>query len=255
MLPLLIISAISSFTLSSLVLFLTYMDTVVRHLLTTWIVLSGAAAACWFSTFCVYKYSALKSPSLIVIFASIGFHCASSLYLLFSTWWKVVGTQRAREERKAKFLMHEKVIEEYRELAKSEWEKCYHSEENTDTVIGVSSTDETYGSYGSYGTDISSMSIESDCYVSSYFSDAPTAASDRTGPVSTASSSSSSSSSWLSIVFPLPCSIKLEIAEHKTIFPSFCRPPQIDIFKRHSAEQSLCSWDSFLLRDEVERMV
>ncbi|AOW02396.1 hypothetical protein B0I72DRAFT_10032 [Yarrowia lipolytica] len=219
MLPLLVISAISSFTLSGLVLLLPRLSSLFQ-LLVTWTVLSGAAGACWFSCFCVLKYSpTLYTPSLAILVSSAVFHLCNTTYLCAITWYRMVGTKKSRKARQEKFIQHERILSEYRDLAKTEWDKCYAGDstcyEDTD------------------GVDISSMDV--DC---------------ENGRFSSSMESIMSTMGSVSITTDLTPEVSPTLP-----FPSFCRTPEISIFKNRDS----ITWDEIrnvdFLCDHVERMV
>lgn len=223
MLPLLVISGLSSFTLSGLILLLTRISRL-YHVFIVWLVLSGAAGACWFSCFCVLQYApALYTPSLAVLVSSAVFHGINTSYLVSMTWYRVVGTRKSRQHRQKKFLQHEKILNEYRDLAQTEWDKCYAGEstcyEDTD------------------GVDISSMSVDCEYGFSS-------------------GESSSTMDSILSTMGSVSITTELTPEVSPTLpFPSFCRAPEISIFKNRES----VTWDEIrevdFLHDATERMV
>ncbi|KAG5368708.1 hypothetical protein CJU90_0930 [Yarrowia sp. C11] len=226
MLALLVISAISSFVLSGLVLLLPRIPNL-YHLALVWTVLSGAAGACWFACYNVLTYSpALYTPSLAILVSSAVFHLFNTTYLCTITWYRVVGTRRSRKERQEKFLQHERILSEYRDLAQTEWDKCYAGEstcyEDTD------------------GIDISSMDVDIEH-----------------GRFSTTSGECSSSlDSILSTMGSVSITTSLSPATSPTLpFPSFCRSPEISIFKN----RDIVTWDEIrnvdFLNDHAERMV
>lgn len=227
MLPLLVISAISSFTLSGLVLLLPRVSSLF-HLAVTWTVLSGAAGACWFSCFCVLKYSpALYTPSLSILIASAMFHLFNTTYVGTVTWYRMVGTSKSRKARQEKFLQHEQILSEYRDLAQTEWDKCYAAGESTCYDDGV---------------DISSMDVDIEY--------------GRFSATSSTADYSSSMDSILSTVGSDSITTDLSPEVSPTLpFPSFCRTPDISLFKNRDS----ITWDEIrnidFLSDHVERMV
>lgn len=234
MLPLLVISAVSSFTLSGLVLLLPRVSSLF-NLAVTWTVLSGAAGACWFSCFCVLKYSpALYTPALSILISSAIFHLFNTTYLCTITWYRMVGTRKSRKARQEKFLQHERILSEYRDLAKTEWDKCYAGDstcfEDTD------------------GVDISSMDV--DIEAGRRLSQRVSSSSSSSGDYS------SSMDSILSTVGSDSITTDLSPEVSPTLpFPSFCRTPEISIFKNRES----ITWDEIrnvdFLSDHVGRMV
>ncbi|KAG5361066.1 hypothetical protein CJU89_4171 [Yarrowia sp. B02] len=227
MIPLLVISAISSFTLSGLVLLLPRISGLF-NLFITWTVLSGAAGACWFSCFCVLKYSpALYSPSLAILVSSAVFHLFNTTYLCTITWYRTVGTRKSRKARQEKFLQHERILSEYRDLAQTEWDKCYAGDstcfEDTD------------------GVDISSMDVDCEHGRFSYTS---------SGDCSSSMDSILSTMGSESITTDLSPEVSPTLPS-----PSFCRTPEISIFKH----RDVITWEEIrqvdFLNDHAERMV